>query len=76
MRKDALTNHANDPADQDSGAHHERMLSGAFTLAALNAQRPRKATGCFANDGNSFAGDLGRVYRNVEARGVLIGIGI
>jgi len=45
------------------------MLPGAFMLAAFHAQGRGKATGCFANDGNSFAGDLGRVYRKVEAGG-------
>jgi len=47
-------------------------------LSARCAQRSEagKATGCFADYGNSFAGDLGRVYRNAEAGGILIGIGI
>src|SRR5947208_1873280 len=36
------------------------MPTRAFTLAAFDAQGPGKATGCFANYRNSFAGDLGR----------------
>jgi hypothetical protein len=43
------------------------MLSGAFALTPFDARGPGKATGGFANYGNGFAGDLGRVRTDVKA---------
>src|SRR5712692_2262531 len=58
MREDPLPNHADNPADQNSGAHHERMFAGAFAAATVADLRARKAASAFADYSDRLAGNL------------------
>src|SRR5437588_5107728 len=60
ISKHALPNNADDAADQDSGADHERMSAGAFTAGWIGGSRARKLARRFADYIDCFAGDFRR----------------
>jgi hypothetical protein len=63
MSKNSLANDAYDPADEDTGAHHERVFAGV--LSNINSPRARKTAGAFADDVDGLAGDFSRVAATV-----------
>ena len=75
VSKHALSDYADDPADQNPSADHHRVFAGAFTLPGVDALRAGKPSGRFADYGNGFSGRFGGVMVNLKSFGASTEIG-
>src|SRR5205807_2123289 len=66
ITENPLPDHADDAANQNAGAHHERGLARAFLLTAFNGRRPGELTRGFADHIDSFTGYFGSRAADVQ----------
>src|SRR5205807_189640 len=75
IRKHALPDYSDDPADQNTGADHHRVPAGAFTFTRFEAWRAWKASGRFADYGNGFSRRLGGIATDIKSFRTISGFG-